>query len=47
MSDATRYNSASLTRSAKVYVNLAAANVAKNAAIISSVTPETMAVYNA
>ena len=47
MTDATRYNSASLTRSAKVYVNLAAANVAKNAAIISSVTPETMAVYNA
>lgn len=47
LTDATRYNSASLGRSAKVYVNLAVANVAKNAAIIASVTPENMSVYNA
>lgn len=46
MTDATRYNSESLTRSAKVYVNLAAANVAKNMAIISTVTPENMSAYN-
>ena len=46
MTDATRYNSASLTRSAKVYVNLAAANVAKNMAIISTVTPENMSAYH-
>jgi hypothetical protein len=46
MTDATRYNSASLTRSAKVYVNLAAADVAKHATFIATVTPADMAQYN-
>jgi hypothetical protein len=47
MTDATRYGSASLTRSAKVYVNLAAADVAKHEAFINSVTPADMALYEA
>ena len=47
MTDATRYASESLTRSAKVYVNLALANVAKNAAIVESVAPEALATYKA
>ena len=47
MTDATRYNSASLTRSAKVYVNLAAADVAKHSAYIASITPADMPIYNA
>ncbi len=47
MTDATRYGSESLTRSAKVYLTMATANVAKNAAIVASVSPENMSVYNA
>ncbi len=47
MTDATRYGSESLTRSAKVYLTMATANVAKNAAIVASVSPENMNVYNA
>ncbi len=47
MTDATRYNSESLTRSAKVYVNLAAADVAKHVDFINSLTPADMALYNA
>ena len=47
MTDATRYNSESLTRSAKVYVNLAAADVAKHSTFIATVTPQNMAEYQA
>ena len=47
MTDATRYGSESLTRSAKVYLTMATANVAKNAAIVASVSPQNMSVYNA
>ncbi len=47
MTDATRYNSESLTRSAKVYVNLAAADVAKHTAFIATVKPADMAQYGA
>ena len=47
MTDATRYNSESLTRSAKVYVNLAAADVAKHSTFIATVAPADMAQYEA
>lgn len=47
MTDASRYASESLTRSAKVYVNLAVANVARHCAFIDTVTPADQAIYNA
>ncbi len=47
ITDASRYESASLTRSAKVYVNLAAADVAKHTTFIATVKPADMPLYNA
>ena len=47
LTDSTRYESDSLKRSAKVYVNLAAADVEKHSAFISTVTPGEMPLYKA
>ena len=47
ITDASRYESESLTRSAKVYVNLAAADVAKHTTFIATVKPADMPLYNA
>lgn len=47
LTDATRYESDSMKRSAKVYVNLAQANVAKNFAIVNTVAPADMPLYKA
>ena len=47
ITDASRYESASLARSAKVYVNLAAADVAKHTTFIATVKPADMPLYNA
>ena len=47
LTDSTRYESDSLKRSAKVYVNLAAADVQKHSAFISTVTPGEMPLYKA
>ena len=47
ITDASRYNSESMTRSAKVYVNLAAANIARNLQFIYSVKPEEIELYKA
>lgn len=47
LTDATRYASESMTRSAKVYVNLAQANVAKNLAVVDAVSPADLPLYKA
>ena len=47
ITDASRYNSESLTRSAKVYVNLAQADMAKHQAVIDTVAPAELPLYNA
>ena len=47
ITDATRYGSASMAKSAKVYVNLGKADVARNAAFIKKVTPAEMGAYDA
>ena len=47
VTDATRYGSASMAKSAKVYVNLGKADVARNAAFIKEVTPAEMGAYDA
>jgi len=47
ITDASRYESASLARSAKVYVNLAAADVEKHATFIATVSPSQMETYKA
>ena len=47
LTDSTRYESDSLKRSAKVYVNLAAADIEKHSAFISTVTPGEMPLYKA
>ena len=43
--DATRYHSASMARSARVYLNMAEAEVAKHADFISRVDPDQMELY--
>ena len=47
LTDATRYASESMARSAKVYVNLAQANVAKNLAVVNAVSPADLSLYKA
>jgi len=47
ITDATRYNSESLTRSAKVYTDHAVSEVIKHAAYIHSVAPDAMPGYTA
>lgn len=47
MTDATRYASDSMKRSANLYVNLAVADVAKHIAFINTVTPDNMSQYEA
>lgn len=47
LTDATRYASESMARSAKVYVNLAQANVAKNMAVVNAVSPADLPLYKA
>lgn len=47
LTDATRYASESMARSAKVYVNLAQANVAKNLAVVNAVSPADLPLYKA
>lgn len=47
MTDATRYASDSMKRSAKLYVNLAVADVAKHIAFINTITPDNMSQYEA
>ena len=47
ITDASRYESESLTRSAKVYVNLAVADVTKHATFIATVKPADMPLYKA
>lgn len=47
LTDATRYASESMARSAKVYVNLAQANIAKNLAVVNAVSPADLPLYKA
>jgi len=47
VTDASRYGSESMTRSAKVYTNIAAAEVTKHAEFIDTVKPEDMDLYKA
>ncbi|MBD5214691.1 MAG: acyl-CoA dehydrogenase [Bacteroidales bacterium] len=43
--DATRYNSESMTKSAKVYANMAEAEVVKHSSFIASFKPEELKIY--